>query len=64
MFKMIIDGYGTTQIANIFTDEHIPTPAMRNRYQTNALSYQYGYWSPVNKCTLFTVFFALVSNSL
>ena len=44
MFKMIIDGYGTTQIANIFTDEHIPTPAMRNKYQTNALSYQYGYW--------------------
>jgi site-specific DNA recombinase len=46
MFKMIIDGYGTTQIANIFTDEHIPTPAMRNKYQTNALSYQYGYWHP------------------
>lgn len=46
MFKMIIDGFGTTQIANIFTDEHIPTPAMRNKYQTNALSYQYGYWSP------------------
>ncbi len=45
MFKMIIDGYGTAQIANIFTDEHIPTPAMRNKYQTNALSYQYGYWN-------------------
>lgn len=48
MFKMIIDGYGTTQIANIFTDEHIPTPAMRNKYQTNALSYQYGYWHPAS----------------
>lgn len=46
MFKMIIDGYGPVQIANIFTDEHIPTPAMRNKYQTNALSYQYGYWHP------------------
>ena len=44
MFKMVIDGYGTTRIANIFTDEHVPTPAMRNKYQTNALSYQYGYW--------------------
>lgn len=48
MFKMIIDGYGTTKIANIFTDEHIPTPAMRNKYQTNALSYQYGYWNPAS----------------
>lgn len=46
MFKMIIDGYGTTQIANIFTDEHIPTPAMRNKYQVSAISYQYGYWHP------------------
>ena len=46
MFKMIIDGYGTSQIANIFTDEHIPTPAMRNKYQVNAISYQYGYWHP------------------
>lgn len=46
MFKMIIEGYGTTQIANIFTDEHIPTPAMKNQYQSNSLSYQYGYWHP------------------
>lgn len=48
MFKMIMDGYGTTQIANIFTDEHIPTPAMRNKYQANSLSYQYGYWHPAS----------------
>ncbi len=48
MFKMIIDGYGTTQIANIFTDEHIPTPAMRNKYQVSAISYQYGYWHPAS----------------
>lgn len=48
MFKMLIDGYGTTQIANIFTDEKIPTPSMRNKYQTNALSYQYGYWHPAS----------------
>ena len=45
---MVIDGYGTTQIANIFTDEHIPTPAMRNKYQVSAISYQYGYWHPAS----------------
>lgn len=45
MFKMAINGIGTKRIADIFTEEHIPTPAMVAKYQVNALSYQYGYWT-------------------
>jgi len=45
MFRMVIDGYGTVKIANIFTEEGIPTPTQRIGIHEGSLSQKYGYWN-------------------
>ncbi len=46
MFNLVIEGKSPRQIANIFSDEHIPTPSVYANLNRGMKSTAYGLWCP------------------
>lgn len=46
-FELFLQGFGTSSIAKIYTEEHIPTPAMYMHMNLDKSSMLYNVWKPL-----------------